>query len=84
MHYRGKANKRLHTVILKSPETPTDNVLFNSSQKALGSIINLLNIKDNVYIGFIVIKTSTDLKETFWLGDQKAQITAEIRPLQYQ
>ncbi len=84
MHYRGKANKRLHSVILKSPETPSHNMLFNSSQTALGNIINLLNKNDNIYIGFIVTKTSTDLKETFWLGDQKAQIAAEIRPLQYQ
>jgi folate-binding protein YgfZ len=84
MHYRGKANKRLHTVTLESPETPTDNVLYNSSQKALGSVINLLNIKDYIYNGFVVIKTGTDLRERFWLGDQKDEIAAEIRPLQYQ
>jgi tRNA-modifying protein YgfZ len=83
MHYRGKANKRLHRVTLESPNIPADDTLFDSSDNTLGNVINLLNIKDNTYAGFVVIKTNTKLQEAYWLGNKSTLIRAEIRPLAY-
>lgn len=83
MHYRGKAGKRLYVVTFSSPQMPVKQSLFDSSNKQLGEVFHLINTEGDCYKGLVVIKTTTELKQNFWLGDEVLPLPAEISQPDY-
>jgi folate-binding protein YgfZ len=80
MHYRGKAAKRLFLVTFKAATQIRDSDLKNNSGKTLGKTSNILDL-NNISIGFIVLKTDTDLSQPLFLTTEQGPVAVTVTPL---
>lgn len=77
MHYRGKATKRLFLVTFKAAAQITDSDLKNYSGKTLGRTSNILYL-NNISIGFIVLRTDTDLSQPLFLTTEQGPVAVTV------
>lgn len=77
MHYRGKAAKRLFLVTFKAATQITDFNLKNDTGKTLGMTFNILYL-NNISIGFIVLRTDTDLSQPLFLTTEQGPVAVTV------
>lgn len=61
MHYRGKAKKRLHKILIETESKPArQQKIIDSSNKAIGEVIQSLEISSEQYVALMVSASPED------------------------